>query len=157
MSSYAVLFKDSVTETLPEPRMVVLLSHIDDERPELRVKVSYITRQRRKEIAERVTGKNEWTNALDDKSFQRAFLFEALKSQEWEGMTKANLKRFGEFFFLRPALVDQIEGIENFPKDRSDFDALFGNMREDLWVRIINVCTSMDEFQAQAVENQKNE
>lgn len=156
MARYALLFKDSVAES-PAPRWVTLLDSLDESiAPELRIKVNYVPIARRKTISETITGRKDWTDSLGSEKFKLEFLKEALKSKEWEGMTKFNLKRFGEFFLERPSLVDSLENIDEFPSDDSDFEALFGKMRADLALTIINAAISMDEWANEELERLKN-
>lgn len=160
MSRYAVLFKESVAKA-PEPRWITLLPKLDDDSaPELRVLVSYVPPERRKTIAETTTGKKDWTDALESPSFQLAFLRDALKEKQWDGMCGPNLIRFGEFFMRRPDLVKQmveIGGLDEFPADASDFDAIFSHVRFDLLLAIVNSSTSLDEWAKAEISKLKNE
>lgn len=156
MSRYAVLFKDAVTET-PPPRWVTVLEKIDDDvAPELRVKVSYVPQAKRKSISEATTGRKEWTESLSSDKFRLEFIKEALKTKEWAGMTKFNLKRFGEFFLTHPALVESLENVDEFPTDDSDMDALFGKMRTDLALTVVNAAISLDDWAQEEYERLKN-
>lgn len=160
MSRYAVLFKDSVAKA-PEPRWITLLPKMDDDSaPELRTLVSYVSPEKRRSISEATTGKKDWTDAIESPSFQLAFLREALREKQWEGMCAANLIRFGEFFMRRPELIAQmadVGGIDEFPADASDFDAIFSKIRFDLLLLIVNSSTSLDEWAKQEIQKLKNE